>query len=124
MDSRYNPPMSLTINQRSDSEVVILDLAGRLWILDLPLRDLINGLLTQGKQHFVLNLEGVSYIDSSGLGQLIAIWTSIRNRKGHMTVLNPTKRVQRLFEITRLTTVFEILQNEAEAVKIARSASA
>ena len=116
--------MSLTINQRSDSEVIILDLTGRLWILDLPLRDLINGLLTQGKQHFVLNLEGVSYIDSSGLGQLIAIWTSIRNRKGHMTVLNPTKRVQRLFEITRLTTVFEILHTEADAVKKARSASA
>ena len=116
--------MSLTINQRSDSEVIILDLTGRLWILDLPLRDLINGLLTQGQQHFVLNLEGVSYIDSSGLGQLIAIWTSIRNRKGHMTVLNPTKRVQRLFKITRLTTVFEILQNEADAVKKARSASA
>lgn len=116
--------MSLTINQRSDSEVIILDLAGRLWILDLPLRDLINGLLAQGKQHFVLNLEGVSYIDSSGLGQLIAIWTSIRNRKGHMTVLNPTKRVQRLFEITRLTTVFEILQNEADAIKKVRSASA
>jgi anti-sigma B factor antagonist len=116
--------MSLTINQRSDSEVVILDLTGRLWILDLPLRDLVNGLLAQGKKHFVLNLANVNYIDSSGLGQLIAIWTSIRNRQGHMTVLNPTKRVQRLFEITRLTTVFEILQDEATAVKTARQASA
>jgi len=105
-------------------DVVILDLAGRLWILDLPLRDLINGLLSQGKQHFVLNLAGVSYIDSSGLGQLIAIWTSVRNRNGHMALLNPTKRVQRLFEITRLTSVFEILQNETEAVKTARQASA
>jgi anti-sigma B factor antagonist len=116
--------MSLTINQRSESDVVILDLTGRLWILDLPLRDLINGLLGQGKQHFVLNLAGVSYMDSSGLGQLIAIWTSIRNKKGHMALLNPTKRVQRLLEITRLTSVFEILQNESDAVKCARKASA
>src|SRR5215471_16710888 len=103
--------MSLSIAQRHEGDVVILDLTGRLWILDLPLRDLINDLLGQGKQHFVLNLGGVVYIDSSGLGQLIAIWTSIRNRGGHMALLNPTKRVQRLLEITRLTTVFEILQN-------------
>ena len=116
--------MPLIIKQRSASEVIILDLAGRLWILDLPLRDLMNGLLSENKRHFVLNLTGVDYIDSSGLGQLISIWTSIRNKAGHMTVLNPTKRVQRLLDITRLDTVFEIFQTENEAVQKARTASA
>jgi len=116
--------MPLSIRQRNVSEVVVLDLNGRLWILDLPLRELMNGLLAQGKRHFVLNLGGVEYIDSSGLGQLISIWTSIRNKTGHMTILNPTQRVQRLFEITRLTTIFEILDNEADAVQQATKASA
>ena len=116
--------MSLVIQQRKMSEVIILDLTGRLWILDLPLRDLMVGLLTDGNRHFVLNLGNVEYIDSSGLGQLITIWSSVRNKGGHMTVLNPTKRVERLFEITRLNKVFEILQNEPEAIEIARKASA
>ncbi len=114
--------MPLTVTERSVSEVVILDLAGRLWILDLPLRDLMNRLLSAGNRHFVLNLAKVDYIDSSGLGQLISIWTSIQNNKGHMTILQPNKRVQRLFDITRLNAVFEILENETEAVQKARKA--
>ena len=115
--------MPLTIKQRVISEVVILDLSGRLWILDLPLRDRMNELLTEGHSRFVLNLAGVDYIDSSGLGQLVAIWTSIRNKDGHMTILSPSKRVERLFEITRLHTVFQIAQSEADAVKLTRKAS-
>ena len=116
--------MPLSIVQRQEGDVVILDMTGRLWILDLPLRDLINGLLSEGKRYLVLNIANVHYIDSSGLGQLISIWTSIRNREGHMTILNPVKRVQRLLEITRLNAVFEILQDEADAVKRAGKASA
>jgi anti-sigma B factor antagonist len=115
--------MPLIIKQRVVSDVVILDLIGRLWILDLPLRDLMNERLVEGHRHFVLNLAGVDYIDSSGLGQLISIWSSIRNKDGHMTVLTPTKRVRRLFEITRLHTVFQIFENEADAINLARRAS-
>src|ERR1041384_1253658 len=115
--------MPLTVTQRTVSEVVILDLAGRLWILDLPLRDLMNRLLNADKRHFVLNLTNVDYIASSGLGQLISIWTSVQNNNGHMTILQPNKRVQRLFDITRLDTVFEILENETEAVQKARKAA-
>ncbi len=116
--------MALTIKQRNISDVIVLDLSGRLWILDLPLRDLMSGMLNDGKRFFVLNLAGVQYIDSSGLGQLISIWTSIRNRNGHMTILNPGARVQRLFEITRLNAVFEILESESDAVSKATGASA
>src|SRR5258708_4298944 len=108
--------MPLTIKQRSASDVLILDLTGRLWILDLPLRDLMNRLLGQNNRRFVLNLRAVEYIDSSGLGQLISIWTSIRNKGGHMTIVSPTKRVERLLEITRLNTVFEIFADENEAI--------
>src|SRR4029077_17948985 len=109
--------MALTINQRDVSNIVVLDLNGRLWILDLPLRDLVNGILNKGRRNFVLNLAGVNYIDSSGLGQLISIWTSIRNRGGYMTILNPNKRMRRLFEITRLNSVFEICEQESDALK-------
>ena len=116
--------MALIIKQRNVSEIVVLDLVGRLWILDLPLRDLVNGILIKGRHNFVLNLAGVNYIDSSGLGQLISIWTSIRSRGGHMTILNPSKRVQRLFDITRLNSVFEICERELDAVQKARKASA
>jgi anti-sigma B factor antagonist len=116
--------MTLIINQRAISGVVVLDLTGRLWILDLPLRDLMNGLLTDGKRHFVLNLAGVAYMDSSGLGQLVSMWTSIRNKKGYLALLNPSKRVQRLFEITRLHTVFDIFEEEPAAVEKARKATA
>ena len=116
--------MPLTIKKRSASDVTILDLTGRLWILDLPLRDLMNGLLGENHRHFVLNLRGVDYIDSSGLGQMISIWTSIRNKGGHMTVLSPTRRVDRLLDITRLNTVFEIFADENEAIQKAQQASA
>jgi len=116
--------MSLVTRQRKTSDVIILDISGRLWILDLPLRDLMNNLLSEGQRHFVLNLAGVDYIDSSGLGQLITIWTSIRNKGGHMTILSPTKRVQRLFDITRLNSVFEIMEQENDAIQSASKASA
>ena len=116
--------MPLQIHPRKGSGGVILDLTGRLWILDLPLRDRMNALLGDGNRNFVLNLAGVEYIDSSGLGQLITIWTSIRGRGGQMTVLAPTKRVQRLFDITRLDTVFRIFDKEQDAVELAGKASA
>jgi anti-sigma B factor antagonist len=109
--------MALIIKQRIVSDIVVLDLAGRLWILDLPLWDMVNGILGKGWHNFILNLASVDYIDSSGLGQLISIWTSIRSRGGHMTLVNPTKDVNRLFQITRLNTVFEICEQEPAAVQ-------
>ena len=84
----------------------------------------MNGLLADGKRHFVVNLAGVDYMDSSGLGQLVSIWTSIRNKNGYLTLLNPSKRVRRLFEITRLHTVFEVFEQEPAAVEKARKAKA
>ena len=116
--------MSLNVRTRKVDGVVIVDMSGRLTIGEpvLLLRETLRVQVNDGARQFVLNLGEVSYIDSSGLGQLISIWTSIRNKNGHMTILNPAKRVERLFEITRLNTVFEILQNEDEAVQKAQKA--
>jgi len=112
--------MALVINSRVVGNVVVLEIVGRLWILDLPLRDRVNELLREGHRRFVLSIDGVDYIDSSGLGQIVSIWSSIRNKDGHMVILNPAKRVQRLLEITKLDTVFEIFEVEGEALKQAR----
>ena len=115
--------MYISVTTRTVSDVVILDLKGRLWILDLSLRDFVKRLLDEGARHFVLNLTDVSYMDSSGLGQMLSIWTSIKNKGGHMTVLRPSVRIQKLFEITRLGTVFEIFEDESAAVATAASAA-
>ena len=116
--------MELTVTTRIISGVVILDMTGRLWILDLPLRDLIRKMLNDEHRHFVLNLSGLSYLDSSGLGQMIAIWTSIHNRNGHLTLLRPSARVKTLLDITKLRSVFEIFENEGEAIDAAKNRAA
>ena len=112
--------MYITVTTRNVSDVVILDLNGRLWVLDLSLRDFVKKLLDDGARHFVLNLGDITYMDSSGLGQMLAIWTSIKNKNGHMTVLRPSPRTQKLFEITKLRTVFEIFEDESAAVAAAK----
>jgi anti-sigma B factor antagonist len=112
--------MELTVTTRYVSGVVVLDMTGRLWILDLPLRDLIKTFLDTGQRHFVLNLTDLTYVDSSGLGQMLAIWTSINTKGGHMTLLRPSPRVRTLLELTRLGTVFEIFEDEDSAVAAAR----
>ena len=115
--------MALSINLRESGGVAILDLAGRLWVLERPLRDKVNEFLEQGRRHFVLNLAGLNYMDSSGLGQLVSILTSIRNNGGHIVILQPNERIQHLFAITRLNTVFGIFMDEGEAVQAAQKNS-
>jgi anti-anti-sigma factor len=107
--------MALTITSRVVGDTVVLDLAGRLWVLDLPLRDRVRELLDEGVRFYVLNLERVQYVDSSGLGQLIALWTSVRMREGNLCILLPTPRVQRLLKVTRLNVIFDILEEEEKA---------
>ena len=108
--------MPLTIKQRSKSDVMVLDIAGRLWILDLPLRDLMNRLLSEGNQQFVLNLTGVDYIDSSGLGELVSAYTTVRNKQGDVKLLNLTSKAKDLLQMTKLLTVFDVYDDEAKAV--------
>ena len=88
---------------------------------DAALRECINELLEEGHRAFVLNMANVPYVDSFGLGQLITVWTSVRNKGGHLILLRPTDHVQALFRITKLNTIFRISGEEAQAVKGARS---
>jgi len=102
------------------SGVVIVDISGRLCFLDVALREHMNELLEEGHRNFVLNLAGVPYIDSFGLGQLIIIWTSVQSRGGQLILLRPTDHVQALLQLTKLNSVFHISGEEAQAVRSAR----
>ena len=108
--------MSVTITSRVLSDVVIVDVVGRLSFLDVTLSERVNQWLEEGHREFVLNLANVPYIDSFGLGQLISILTSIRSNGGRLVLLGLTDHVQALFQITRLNSVFNISTDEAHAV--------
>jgi anti-anti-sigma factor len=107
--------MGLSIATRIEAGVVILDVSGRLCFLEVALLDSVNELLERGHREFILNLSAVPYIDSFGLGQLIAIWTSIGKKSGQMTLLRPTRHTRRLLQITKLDTVFHLSGQEAPA---------
>jgi anti-sigma B factor antagonist len=107
--------MALIVIPRLTADTVVLDLEGRLWVLDLPLHDRVRDLLANGCRYFIVNLEKVEYIDSSGLGQLVALWTSVRTRGGNLVLMRPGERVRRLLTVTRLNVVFDVYQDEAKA---------
>jgi anti-sigma B factor antagonist len=111
--------MSLVLNPRRLDDVVILDLSGRITMGEgtRVIRDHIQKLLNAGDRKFLLNLADVTYIDSSGLGELVTSFTTVRNQEGQLKLLNLTKRVQDLLQITKLLTVFEVFNSEAEALK-------
>ena len=112
--------MPLVITSRLASGAVIVDMNGRLCLLDGAFREHMTELLEEGHRAFVLNLANVPYVDGFGLGQLIKIWTSVRCRGGQLILLRPTDRVQKLFRITKLNTVFHISAEETQAVKSVR----
>ena len=111
--------MSMVLKARRLDDVVILDLSGRITMGEgtLILRDQIQRLLAAGNRKFLLNLADVDYIDSSGLGELVTSFTTVRNSEGQLKLLNLTTRVQDLLQITKLLTVFEVFNNETEALK-------
>jgi anti-sigma B factor antagonist len=111
--------MSMVLKARRLDDVVILDLSGRITIGEgtLVLRQQIQRLLSGGDRKFLLNLADVDYIDSSGLGELVTSFTTVRNNDGQLKLLNLTRRVQDLLQITKLLTVFEAFDNETEAIK-------
>ena len=107
--------MALITNARVANDTVVLEMKGRLWVLDLPLRDQVHALLQQGCAFFVLNIAEVDYIDSSGLGQLISIWASVRKFGGNVVLLRPIPRVRRLLVTTSLQTIFDVFEDEEKA---------
>src|SRR6476620_7547193 len=109
----------MQIEQRSAGEVIVLDLKGKMTLGegDELLKDKINSLLQQGLKKVVLNLEEVPYIDSAGLGEIVRTYTTISRQGGSLKLLNLTKRITDLLSITKLLTVFETYDSEADAVR-------
>jgi anti-sigma B factor antagonist len=114
----------MQIEERPTGDVMVLDLKGKMTLGegDELLKDKINSLVHQGRRKVVLNLEGVPYIDSAGLGEIVRTYTTISRQGGSMKLLNLTKRITDLLSITKLLTVFETYDNEADAVRSFSSA--
>ncbi len=110
--------MSMTITQRQLDDVVMLDLAGRITIGEgaIILRERIQKMLNAGDRKFLLSLADVDYIDSSGLGELVSSFTKVKNQDGDLKLLQLTRRVRDLMQITKLLTVFDVYDDEAEAI--------
>ena len=109
----------LDVKERQAGDVTILDLSGEVRIGEgaVALRDSIRNLADQGKNKVLLNLAGVKYMDSTGVGELIANYTTVTRQGGQLKLLSLTEKIQNLLVITKLLTVFDSYENEAEALK-------
>ena len=110
--------MTMKVSSRQVDGVTILDLSGRITLGEgsVQLRDAVRDLLAKGQKHILLNLGDVNYIDSSGIGELVSAYTTARNQGGELKLLNLTKKVHDLLQITKLYTVFDVYDDEKTAV--------
>ena len=117
--------MTMEYTARQNDDVTILDLTGRLSLGEavafgpgsgLILSDTVKELTKKGKKNILLNLAGVTYVDSSGVGQLVGAMTSARNQGVGLKLLRPNTKVLELLKMSKLDTVFEISEDEATAV--------
>ena len=111
--------MSVKISKRDVGGITVVDLSGRLTLGEgsALLRETLRELLTQGQKKIVLNLGQVGYIDSSGLGELVSGFTTVKNQGGQLKLANLTQKVNDLLTITKLYTVFEVHNDEQAAVQ-------
>jgi len=111
--------VTMKSSSRQIDGITVLDLSGRITLGEgsVILRDTIRELIGRGQKKILLNLGDVSYIDSSGIGELVSAFTTVRNQGGELKLLNLTKKVHDLLQITKLYTVFDVKDDEAAAVK-------
>jgi len=111
--------MPLTIESRDVGKVTILDMRGRITLGDEieDLRNAVRNLVAKGQKKIILNLAGVDYIDSSGVGELVGCFTTVRNAGGELKLLNLSQKVHDVLHVTKLYTVFDIRDDEFNAVK-------
>ncbi len=111
--------MSIKLNTRQVGDVTVVDLAGRITLGEgsSTMRDALRDLLTKGNKKILLNLGEVSYIDSSGIGELVSAFTTVTNQGGELKLLGLNKRIKDLLQITKLYTVFEVFDDESTAVR-------
>ncbi len=109
----------MQIEERVVDDVTILDLKGKITLGegDEVLKDKVNSLALQGRRRIILNLAEVPYIDSAGLGGVVSTYTTISRQGGQLKLVNLTKRITDLLSITKLLTVFETFDSEADAIK-------
>jgi len=110
--------VSMKSSSRQVGGITIVDLSGRITLGEgsVVLRDMVRDLVTKGQRKILLNLGDVTYIDSSGIGELVSAFTTVRNQGGELKLLNLTKKVHDLLQITKLYTVFDVKDDEASAV--------
>ena len=110
--------MSMKATVRQVDSVTVVDVSGRITLGEgcIQLREVIRGQLTKNRKNLLLNLADVTYIDSSGIGELVSAFTAISNQGGQLKLLNLTKKVHDLLQITKLYTVFDIHNDEAAAI--------
>ena len=110
--------MTMKVGSRQVDGVTIVDCSGRITLGEgsVTIRDAVRDLLAKGQSKILLNLADISYIDSSGIGELVSAFTTVKNAGGELKLLNLTKKVQDLLQITKLYTVFDIKDDEASAI--------
>src|SRR5580700_3249117 len=103
---------------RQIDDVTIVDLSGQIKLGEgsSVLRDTVKDLLGKGQKNILLNLGDISYIDSSGIGELVSAFTSVRNQGGELKLLHLTRKMHDLLQITKLYTVFDVKDDEAAAI--------
>ncbi|HKR96784.1 MAG TPA: STAS domain-containing protein [Candidatus Angelobacter sp.] len=111
--------MTMKASNRQLDGVTIVDMSGRITLGEgsVILRDTIRDLVGKGQKKILLNLGDVTYIDSSGIGELVSAFTAVRREGGELKLLNLTKKVHDLLQITKLYTVFDIKDDETAAIK-------
>jgi len=110
--------MSITTSTRQSGGVTIVDIKGRIVLGEesAGVRDLVCDLLSKGQKQILINLADVDYIDSMGLGSLVGAFVTVRKQGGHLMLLNVNDKVIDVMQVTKLYTVFDIMEDEAEAV--------
>ena len=110
--------MSMKATIRQVDSVTVVDISGRITLGEgcSQLRDLIRNEVSKGNKQVLLNLADVTYIDSSGIGELVSAYTAVSNQGGSLKLLNLTKKVHDLLQITKLYTVFDVHDDEAKAI--------
>lgn len=107
----------MEIEKRENNEIQILDVNGEIDLYNAPeIKDLINKLIDEKKYSVIINLDRVSYIDSSGIGALISSLSNLKKYQGGLKIINVSGSVRKVFELTKLTSFFEIYDNEQDAI--------
>src|SRR5205807_9746229 len=112
-------PVSIDFSTRQSDDITIVDLRGRITLGEgsITVRDTVHDLLSKGQKRILLNLGGVNYIDSSGIGELVSAFTAAKKQGGELKLLNLTKKIHDLLQITKLYTVFDVKEDETLAVE-------